>query len=186
MALLEMHHAGLAERGGGPVPPVSLRLEEAARLCYACLDGETAGMLAMLACALRAPTSGAVYVGGFDTRMQPVYVKRIAAFVPHDALAPGFASFDAYIEYRAALHGIERGTALKRAAPIASALRGVHEAFAYPLAGALIAQPRLLVLDRPGRAYAPQISALTQQCAVFSTHSSEEEASAFMRAAPLA
>ena len=42
----------------------------------------------------------------------------------------------------------------------------MHEAFAYPLVGALIAMPKLLVLDRPQPAYAEQILAAAGRRAV--------------------
>jgi hypothetical protein len=58
-------------------------------------------------------------------------------------------------------------------------LDGVHEAFAYPLVGALLAQPRLLVLDRPQTAYAQQILDAAGDCAIFSTHVSERDADRF-------
>ena len=46
----------------------------------------------------------------------------------------------------------------------------MHEAFAYPLIGALIGLPRLIVLDRPQAAYAPQILAAVGEIALLSTH----------------
>ena len=46
-----------------------------------------------------------------------------------------------YIRYRAALWGIDPTGAWARAKLLLERLEGVHEAFAYPLAGALIAAP---------------------------------------------
>ncbi len=56
---------------------------------------------------------------------------------------------------------------------------GVHEAFAYPLIGALIAAPKLVVLDRPQPVYAAQILAAAAGCALFSTHADAGSAAAF-------
>lgn len=159
--------------------PITLAVEERGRAAYACTSGAQAGAVAMMACAMRRPERGVVYIGAFDTRIQPVQAKRIAAFVPHEAVAPGFSSLTAYIEYRADLWGLARSPALIQARAILEQLGGVHEAFAYPLAGALIAQPRLLVLDRPQAVYAAQIAAVTAECAIFSTHAGEEEARVF-------
>jgi len=166
-----------AARAGDP--PVTLALEESGRAAYACTSGAQAGAVAMMACAMLRPQSGVVYVGAFDTRIQPVQAKRIAAFVPHEPLAPGFPSLSAYIEYRADLWGVPRAQAVIRARAILDALSGVHEAFAYPLAGALISQPRLLVLDRPQAAYAHRIFDVAGDCAIFSTHAGEEDARVF-------
>jgi ABC-type Na+ transport system ATPase subunit NatA len=185
MPLLECNRAALEGPSGPIVPPVTLSLDDYGRLAYACFDAATAASLALMACGMQRPSSGAVYVADFDTRVQPVQVKRIAAFVPHEALPPAFRSFDAYVEYRADLWGIARREALSRACAALERLRGVHEAFAYPLAGALISKPRLLVLDRPQVAYAKHIASVTAQCAVFSTHAGEEEAAAFRRQAVL-
>ncbi len=55
----------------------------------------------------------------------------------------------------------------------------MHEAFAFPLIGALIAQPQLVVLDRPQAAYAQRILAVVQGRALLSTHVQAESASAF-------
>jgi len=59
-------------------------------------------------------------------------------------------------------------------------LEGVHEAFAYPLVGALLAEPRLLVLDRPQAAYAAQIVSAAGASALFSTHTSQRDAQRFL------
>ncbi|MFN2448232.1 MAG: hypothetical protein ABR508_00355 [Candidatus Baltobacteraceae bacterium] len=175
MTLLEVRQAAY----GCVLAPVSLVLEELGHAAHACAGAPAASALAKMVCAMLRPSSGAVYVGAFDTRIQPVQVKRIAAFVPHDAIGPGFGSFEAYIEYRADLWGLDRAQTVVNAGAILESLRGVHEAFAYPLAGALAAQPRLLVLDRPQAAYAGAIARAAARCAVLSTHAGEDEARAF-------
>ena len=55
----------------------------------------------------------------------------------------------------------------------------MHEAFAYPLIGALIGLPRLIILDRPQAVYAPQIRAAVGEIALLSTHTEPAAASAF-------
>lgn len=177
MTLLEMRRAAY----GPTVRAVSAMLAEREHRAFPCARPQDAAAVALLACGMLRPTAGTVFVGAFDTRIQPVQVKRIAAFVPHEPVAPSFASFNAYIEFRAALWGIAPAPALLRARAVLECLRGVHEAFAYPLAGALSAEPRLLVLDRPQAAYAAQIARITENLAVFSTHASEDEAAAFAR-----
>lgn len=179
MALLELRCAAFARPGRPPVTPVTLALDESERLAYACGDDASASTIALMAAGLVKPTSGRVFIAAFDPRIQPVQVKRIVGYVPHEALPHDFASFTRYIEFRAALWGLPRAQSVVRARALLAQLDGVHEAFAYPLVGALLSEPRLLVLDRPQAAYAPQIFATARNCAIFSTHVCERDAQRF-------
>ncbi|MEO9263770.1 MAG: hypothetical protein ABI282_06715 [Candidatus Baltobacteraceae bacterium] len=129
-----------------------------------------AAMLAMLAAGQARPSSGAVLIGEYDPRVQPVHCKRIVGFVPHDPLPIAPSMFSRYIDYRAALWDIDARRARAHAALLLERLGGLHEAFAYPLVAALISSPELLVLDRPQLAHAPDILSVTGRVAIFSTH----------------
>jgi ABC-type taurine transport system ATPase subunit len=177
--MLELREASFARAGRTIVAPLSLALGEGERLAYSCADETCASILALMAAGLVKPTSGRVFIAAFDPRIQPVQAKRIAGFVPHEALQHEFPSFTRYIEFRAALWGLPRAQAVVRANALLAHLDGVHEAFAYPLVGALLAQPRLLVLDRPQTAYAQQILDAAGECAIFSTHTSPRDAQRF-------
>lgn len=181
MALLEMRDAAFARQDVQIVPATTITLDEGERLAYACVTDRCAAVLALMAAGLVKCTSGSVFVGAFDPRIQPVQVKRIAGFVPHEAVPHDFPSFTHYIEYRAALWGLPRAQSVVRARALLEKLDGVHEAFAYPLVGALIGDPRLLVLDRPQAAYAPQLLDAAGDCAIFSTHASARDAERFTR-----
>ena len=172
---------GASFRRGGEVlvTPQTIELEEGDRLAHACDGSRAAAIVAMMAAGLARASVGAVYVGAFDPHIQPVHVKRLAGYVPHDALPNEFVSFEQYIEYRAALWQLPQAESVVRARHILAGLDGIHESFAYPLAGALIAQPRLLVLDRPQAVYGPQILDVAKNCAIFSTHGSENDAARF-------
>jgi ABC-type Na+ transport system ATPase subunit NatA len=170
--------------GSTLVPSTTLTLGESERLAYACTTQRSAAIVALMAAGIAHPTEGRVFIGAFDPRIQPVQVKRIAAYVPHEAVSHEFSSFAAYVEYRAALWGLPRAQSVVRARALLEYLEGVHEAFAYPLIGALLAEPRLLVLDRPQSAYAQQIvNAAPRDCAVFSTHTSQRDAQRFLELA---
>jgi ABC-type taurine transport system ATPase subunit len=179
MALLEMRAASYARGGRTVVPATTLSLGENERIAHACGDSDAAMIIALLAAGLVKPSSGRVFVAAFDPRIQPVQVKRIVGFVPHEALPHDFPSFTRYIEFRATLWGLPRAQSVVRARALLARLEGVHEAFAYPLIGALLSQPRLLVLDRPQAAYAQQILEVAHDCAIFSTHVSERDAQRF-------
>src|SRR5438876_3683236 len=174
-----MRAAAFARRGLQIVSPQDVELGEGGRLAHACAGNRGASIVAMMAAGLVRATSGGVFVGAFDPRIQPVQVKRLAGYVAHEALPHEFPTFERYIDYRAALWRLPPAESVVRARRILAQLEGIHEAFAYPLAGALIALPRLLVLDRPQAVYAPQLVAVAQSCAIFSTHGSEHEAARF-------
>lgn len=179
MALLELREASYSSRGATVVGPVTLTLEHGAKLAYVCENGLAACALAMMAAALVKPASGTIFVEAFDSRIQPVQIRRIAGYVPHEAPAHDFASLSRYVEYRAALWGLPRNESVVRARALIAKLDGVHEQFAFPLAGALLFGPRLLVLDRPQAAYAQQIARAAEGCAIFSTHTNERDAQCF-------
>jgi ABC-type taurine transport system ATPase subunit len=185
MALLEMRGVSFIERGQTVLAPVTFFLEEGARCAFACEGNTTARILAFLAAGIVKPSEGRVFVGAFDPRIQPVQVKRIVGYVPHEVVPHEFPSFTRYIEYRAALWGLPGAQSVVRARALLERLDGVHEQFAYPLVGALFACPRLLVLDRPQAVYAAQILDAAQGCAIFSTHASTRDAEHFEARMPL-
>ena len=177
--VLSMRSASYVRGAHTVVPPVNLSLEgggHEARLCGTEAEAQT---LAMMACALARATSGTVLIGEYDPRVQPVHCKRIAAFVPHDPLPLRRWDFARYINYRAALWNIDALEARQHAASLMARLPGMHEAFAYPLVGALLGHPQLLVLDRPSVAFAQDILRIAEPCAIFSTHTDAESKSAF-------
>ncbi len=174
-----MRDAEYTFRGKRIAGPVTLALAERSQLAYACRDPRAASVVAMMAAGLVRATAGTVFVGAFDPRIQPVQVKSITGFVAHEAHAHDFSSFAKYVEYRAALWGLPRAQAIVRGRSLLAMLEGVHEQFAYPLAGALLAAPQLLVLDRPQAVYARQILSAAGDCAIFTTHVSSQDAERF-------
>lgn len=174
-----MREASYSRANRAPVAPLTLNLDENEHLAYACADDESASTIALLAAGLVRPTSGRVFIAAFDPCIQPVQAKRVVGYVPHEALPHDFPSFARYIEFRASLWGLPRAQSVVRARALLARLDGVHEAFAYPLVGALLSQPRLLVLDRPQAAYAAQILHVARECAIFSTHASARDAQRF-------
>jgi hypothetical protein len=178
MLLLRMREAGF-ENAGVCVGPLTLDVLAGERTARVFATPHQAGVAARLGAGIVKAGSGSVSIGAFDPRVQSAHCKRIAAFVPHDPLPLSAIDFERYIVYRAALWGIDPMRAVAHAKLLLERLDGVHEAFAYPLAGALIANPMLLVLDRPAAVYAPQMLAAAGPRAVFSTHLHERDAAAF-------
>lgn len=166
MHILRMREAAYVRNGEAIVTPTSLDLAPGERMTRQCSSVLEAEALAMMAAALARATAGSVTIGEYDPRVQPVHCKRIAAFVPHDPLPLTQIDAQRYIAYRAALWDVELAAARARARALLSSLDGMHEAFAYPVVGALVPAPRLLVLDRPQATFVPQILDAAGACAV--------------------
>lgn len=174
-----MREAAFARDGAVLAGPVSLEMNAGERVARAFRDGREAAIAALLACGSVKASSGSVFVDGFDPRVQPTQCKRIAGYVPHDVLPLEFDSFEAYVGYRAALWSLDPARALAHGRLLLERLEGIHESFAYPLVGALLADPQLLVFDRPQPALAKQMLAAARGRAILSTHASHDEAAAW-------
>ncbi len=168
--ILRMRSASYVRGSDAIVPPVDIDVAAGERIARVCSSNPEASTLAMMASGLARATSGSVLIGEFDPKIQPVHCKRIAAFVPHDPLTLDRRELDHYIAYRAALWNIDVHQARARASLLLERLTGMHEAFAYPIVGALIGLPQLLVLDRPQPAHVKQLLEAASACAIFSTH----------------
>lgn len=162
------------------VGPMTLDVRPRERAVRTCATPREAAVTALLAAGIVKASRGTVLIDQYDPRVQPAHCKRIAAFVPHAALPfDGVAEFERYVVYRAALWDVDPMRAVAHAKLTLERLAGVHEAFAYPLAAALVGTPRLVVMDRPQSVYAEQILAAVGDCAVFSTHLDASAARAF-------
>jgi hypothetical protein len=178
MRLLRMRDASFASataRAG----PLTLDLEPGGRIASTFSTSQEATIVALMAAGIAKATTGSVLIGDYDPRVQSVHCKRIAAFVPHEPLELDERDFPRYIAYRAALWNIDATAAQAEARLLCERLEGMHEAFSYPLIGALVASPQLIVLDRPQPVYAAQILRAVEGRALLSTHAQPSNAAAF-------
>jgi hypothetical protein len=159
--------------------PLTLDLEPGARIALTFSTSQEATIVALMAAGIVKATTGSVLIGDYDPRVQSVHCKRLAGFVPHEPLELDERDFPRYIAYRAALWNIEATAAQEYAQLLGERLEGMHEAFAYPLIGALVGSPQLIVLDRPQPAYAAQILRAVEGRALLSTHAQPSNAVAF-------
>jgi hypothetical protein len=164
---------------GVTVGPISLDLDLGDRAFLACGSARDAETVALLAAGIVKASSGCVLIDDYDPRVQSVACKRVAAFVPHEPLDLDEREFAQYVAYRAALWNVEAARARLHAALLRKRLAGMHEAFAYPLIGALIAMPRLIVLDRPEPTFAASILEVAGGRALLSTHADADSARSF-------
>jgi hypothetical protein len=159
--------------------PLTLDLEPGGRIALTFLTSQAATIVALMAAGIAKATTGSVLIGDYDPRVQSVHCKRLAGFVPHEPLQLDEGDFPRYIAYRAALWNIDATAAQAGARLLCERLEGMHEAFSYPLIGALVASPQLIVLDRPQPAYAAQILRAVEGRALLSTHAQPSNAVAF-------
>jgi hypothetical protein len=178
MPLLRMRNASFANAAVS-AGPVTLEISPGQRAALGFSTPREASVVALMAAGIVKASTGCVLVADYDPRVQSVHCKRIAGFVPHEPLHLGEGDFFRYVGYRAALWSLDAQAARAYARVLRERLDGVHEAFAFPLIGALIARPQLLVLDRPQRAYVRQILNAIDGTALLSTHAHAGDAEAF-------
>jgi ABC-2 type transport system ATP-binding protein len=130
---------------------------------YALLGPNGAGKTTTLrlAAGLLFPDRGAIEVFGIDVTRQPMEAKRVIAWLPDEPMLYDRLDPLEYLEFVAGLWGIEPSTAKETAIALLETLglsphrhqrcetlsRGMKQKVA--LAGALIHEPRLLMLDEP-------------------------------------
>ena len=154
--------AGLGKAFGRPVVD-GLDLTIGAGAFYALLGPNGAGKtttLRMVAGLLR-PDAGAISIFGIDALADPVAAKRLVAFVPDEPLVYDRLTPMEYLEFVAGLWEIAAAPAERRARELLDWLglaphahercggfsRGMLQKVA--LAGALVHEPRLIILDEP-------------------------------------
>jgi hypothetical protein len=151
MPLLRMRDASFANTAAR-AGPLTLDLEAGRRIALTFSSSQEATIVALMAAGIAKATIGSVLIGDYDPRVQSVHCKRIAGFVPHEPLELDEGDFPRYVAYRAALWNVEATAAQAYARLLCERLEGMHEAFSYPLIGALIAMP-------PARAFAGMLQA---------------------------
>jgi ABC-2 type transport system ATP-binding protein len=142
---------------------VGLNLTVKAGEFYALLGPNGAGKTTTLrlVAGLLIPDSGTIEVFGIDVRRHPIEAKRIIAWLPDEPMLYDRLDPLEYLEFVAGLWGIEPAKAQEIASALLEMLglwphrhqrcetfsRGMKQKVA--LAGALVHQPKLLMLDEP-------------------------------------
>ena len=154
---------GLSKTFGGKVAVDDLSLKVRAGELYALLGPNGAGKtttLRMVAGLLK-PNSGDIAVFGHDVLKDPAAAKQVIAWAPDEPMLYDRLNPMEYLEFVAGLWGVEAAVALPRAEELLKWLglwdnrgercegfsRGMKQKTA--LAGALIHDPKLLILDEP-------------------------------------
>ena len=153
---------GLSKHFGRPAVD-GLDLTVARGEFYALLGPNGAGKTTTLrmVAGLLAPDAGRIQVLGIDLAVDPAAAKRRVAYLPDDPMLYGKLKPTEYLEFVAGLWGIDARAAEPRARELLAWLdlekhaheltegfsRGMKQKLA--LAGALIHEPELLILDEP-------------------------------------
>jgi ABC-2 type transport system ATP-binding protein len=130
---------------------------------YALLGPNGAGKtttLRMIA-GLMKPDAGSIHIAGIDARPDPVAAKRVTAWISDEPMTYDKLTPEEYLEFVAGLWGVEPALAQARARELLDWLgllpharqrcetfsKGMRQKVA--LAGALVHEPRLIILDEP-------------------------------------
>ena len=172
---------GLSKTFGGKVAVDNLSLRVRAGELYALLGPNGAGKtttLRMVAGLLK-PNTGDIHVFGHDALKDPAAAKQLIAWAPDEPMLYDRLTPMEYLEFVAGLWGVEAAVALPKAEELLKWLglwdnrgercegfsRGMKQKTA--LAGALIHDPKLLILDEPltglDAAVASQVKDLLQE-----------------------
>ena len=164
MPLLDLRDACFVRDGITLLAPFSLSLERGEHRKIAFPTPLAAKCAARIAAGIVRATAGAVFIDGFDPRLQPVQAKRAVGYIGPEILEVPFHG-DKYIRYRSALWGVERDRASARATELRASLgrSGADDA----LVGAMLADPPLLVLECLDPAIVSAVARVAGGAAIF-------------------
>ena len=166
---LKIFGASFRRDGEELVAPFDLLLARTERRMLFQPTALAASIAARIAAGIVKPTAGIVYVGDFDTRLQPAQAKRLVGFVPAGGFSDDAHAFACEVKLRADVWGIPRAQARLRASVTLAAFAEPRDPYARAVALALVPQIALLILDRPRADLRERIAALVPGAAVLAT-----------------
>jgi len=164
--------AGFGREGRTLVAPFSLLLEAAQTGDLAQPDARAASTAARMCAAIIKPSEGTIYVGDFETRLQPPQAKRLVGYVDAAGFAGDAHALRCEVAFRAEVWGIEPSAAQARAKEVLSALAAAGEAddpYVRAVALALVPPVSLVVLDQPEAGLARRVQELVPGAGILVT-----------------
>jgi ABC-type Na+ transport system ATPase subunit NatA len=149
------------------VTPFSLSLEAGARGQIVQPNALAASVAARICAAIVRPSRGAVYVGEFETRLQPPQAKRLVGFVDAAGFGGDAHALRCEIAFRADVWNLDKSAAQSRAAEILEVLG--DGTYARAIALALVAEVALVVLDQPTERFVVRTQRLVPQAGIVHT-----------------
>jgi len=141
--------ATFADRREGLVGPFDFALCAGEKLTLGAASARAASIAARMFAAIVKPTSGTIYVGEYDTRLQPPEAKRRLGFVDVGGFVGNAHTFCCEVAFRADVWNLDRASTLHRAQAVLAALTGFDDTCARAIALALVPGVELIVLDQP-------------------------------------
>ena len=172
MIVLRTIGASFARDGVEIVAPFDVRSVSGETASLAQPTALAASIAARICAAIVKPTTGLVYVGDYETRLQPPQAKRLVGFVDACGFAGDDHAFRCETAFRADVWGVDARVARARADDVVAALgsRGSKEAeYVRAVALALATGVEALVLDQPTRRIAERIRAFAPNLAIVQT-----------------
>lgn len=173
MIVLRALGASFSRDGSEIVAPFDLRAASGETASLAQPTAYAASIAARLCAAIVKPSAGLVYVGDFETRLQPPQAKRLVGFVDAAGFVGDDHAFRCETAFRADVWGVDARAAHARAEAVVAALgAGGRRDAAYvrAVALALATNVEALVLDQPTRRVADRVRAFAPNLAIVQTH----------------
>ena len=132
-----------------------------------------ASIAARICAGIVKPTTGNVFVGDFETRLQPPQAKRLVGFVDAAGFDGDDHAFRCETAFRADVWAVDAHAAHVRAQAVFTAVAGGDEMqrrYARALALALVPDVAALVLDQPARRILDRVRAFAPGVAIVRSH----------------
>jgi ABC-type Na+ transport system ATPase subunit NatA len=149
------------------VEPFSLSLDRGQTAQLSQPNERAASIAARICAAIVRPTHGTVYVGEYETRLQPPQAKRLVGFVDAAGFEGDAHALRCEVAFRADVWNLDKVAAQARANEILAALG--DGPYARSVALALVADVALVVLDRPAELFVARVRELVPDAAILHT-----------------
>jgi ABC-type Na+ transport system ATPase subunit NatA len=153
--------------GAFAVTPFSLSLDAGAAAEIVQPSARAASIAARICAAIVKPSRGVVYVGEFETHLQPPQAKRLVGFVDAAGFEGDAHALRCEVAFRADVWNLDKAAAQRRAAEILEALG--DGPYARAIALALVADVALVVLDQPAGRFVGRVRKLVPEAAIVHT-----------------
>ncbi len=164
--------ASFSSAGEEIVAPFDLVVRKGEIVLSAQPTPRAASIAARICAGIVKPTMGSVYVGDYETRLQPPQAKRLVGFVDVDGFDGDAHAFRNETAFRADVWGVDARAAHARAEKVFAALGSGderHRRYARAIALALVPDVIALVLDQPSRRIFDRVRAFAPLPAIVRT-----------------
>lgn len=162
--------ATFADPRGDVVGPFDAVVHGGTRFAIDAPTTRAASIAARMFAGIVKPTTGTIYVGDFDTRLQPPEAKRRCGFVDARGFLGDRHAFACEAAFRAEVWGLDVAETRARADAILERFGDPLDPYARAVALALAPGVTFAVLDQPSEATTDTVAEAFPQIAVIATH----------------